>query len=45
MKYIMKVFNLIFNKTINTKTKIPFPIIDIYLFRWNKLKHTGIHDH
>ena len=45
MKYIMKVFNSLFNKTINTKTKIPFPIIDIYLFRWNKLKHTGIHDH
>ncbi len=41
----MKVFNSFFNKTRNTKTKIPFPIIDIYLFKWNKLSHTGIHNH
>lgn len=27
------------------KRKIPFPLIDIYLFQWNKLKPTGIHDH
>ena len=41
----MKVFNSFFNKTRNTKTKLPFPIIDIYLFKWNKLSHTGIHNH
>ena len=41
----MKVFNSIFNKTINTKTRIPFPIVDIYIFKWNKLRSTGIHDH
>ena len=26
-------------------TKIPFPIIDIYFFNWNKLTETQIHDH
>ena len=27
------------------KKRIPFPFIDIYLFKWNQLKPTGIHDH
>ena len=27
------------------KTRIPFPFIDIYLFRWNTMISTGIHDH
>ena len=29
----------------NVKQRIPFPFIDIYLFRWNELKSTGIHNH
>ena len=29
----------------NRKIKIPFPIIDIYLFKWRTIKNIGIHDH
>mgnify|MGYP001177190188 CR=1 FL=1 len=29
----------------NLKKKIPFPFIDIYFFKWNELKPTGIHNH
>ena len=29
----------------NIKQKIPFPFIDIYLFRWKNLSPSGIHDH
>ena len=29
----------------NIKKRIPFPFIDIYLFKWNNLSPTGIHDH
>ena len=29
----------------NIKQKIPFPLIDVYFFKWNQLKKTGIHDH
>ena len=29
----------------NWKQRIPFPFIDIYSFRWNELRPTGIHDH
>lgn len=28
-----------------SKTKIPFPILDCYYFRWVKGRETGIHDH
>jgi len=41
----MSFFKIFRNNKINTKTKIPFPIIDIYIFNWNKLKETPIHDH
>ena len=41
----MKVFRSYFNKINNTKIKLPFPIIDIYIFKWNKISQTGIHDH
>lgn len=27
------------------KRKIPFPFIDIYFFKWNSLKKSGIHNH
>lgn len=27
------------------KQRLPFPIIDIYLFKWNNFKSTGIHNH
>ena len=29
----------------NFKKKIPFPFIDIYLFRWGNSVSSGIHDH
>ena len=29
----------------NRKIKIPFPIIDIYFFKWRVIKNIGIHDH
>ena len=29
----------------NVKKRIPFPFIDIYLFRWRNRSPTGIHDH
>jgi len=29
----------------NCKIKIPFPIFDVYFFRWRVLKNIGIHDH
>lgn len=36
----------IFNKvTVNKKIHIPFPLIDIYYFQWNKVKPIPIHDH
>lgn len=41
----MSFFKIFRNNKINTKTKIPFPIIDIYFFNWNKLTETHIHDH
>jgi len=41
----MSFFKIFRNNKINTKTKIPFPIIDIYFFNWNKLIETQIHDH
>ena len=34
-----------FHRFGNVKQRIPFPFIDIYLFRWNELKSTGIHNH
>mgnify|MGYP002527092772 FL=1 len=34
-----------FHRFSNVKQRIPFPFIDIYLFRWNELKSTGIHNH
>ena len=34
-----------FFRSMNFKKRIPFPLIDIYLFRWNELKQTGIHNH
>ena len=37
----MKVFRSYFNKINNTKIKLPFPIIDIYIFKWNKISQTG----
>ena len=36
-----KAFN---KKLINKKFYIPFPFIDIYYFRWGKLKEIPIHD-
>ena len=41
----MSFFKILFKNNINTKTKIPFPFIDIYYFQWNKLIKTQIHDH
>lgn len=41
----MSFFKIFRNNNFNTKTKIPFPIIDIYFFNWNKLTETQIHDH
>lgn len=41
----MSFFKIFRNNKFNTKTKIPFPIIDIYFFNWNKLTETQIHDH
>ena len=29
----------------NLRIKIPFPVIDIYLFLWGNLSPTGIHNH
>ena len=29
----------------NLKKRIPFPFIDIYLFQWNELNPSGIHNH
>ena len=29
----------------NFKKRIPFPFIDIYLFRWNEFNQSGIHNH
>ena len=29
----------------NLKRRIPFPFIDVYFFRWNELRSTGIHNH
>jgi len=40
----MRVFKKIMNNY-SIKTKIPFPIFDIYHFRWNPLSGTHIHDH
>ena len=40
----MKVFNKIMNNY-SVKTKIPFPIFDVYHFRWNPFCRTAIHDH
>ena len=34
-----------FNRLKNYKRRIPFPFIDIYLFQWNTLNPSGIHDH
>tara|TARA_Y100000768_G_scaffold388770_1_gene387010 strand:+ start:4093 stop:4419 length:327 start_codon:yes stop_codon:yes gene_type:complete len=34
-----------FYQFMNFKKRIPFPFIDIYLFRWNELRSTGIHNH
>ena len=34
-----------FHRFSNVKQRVPFPFIDIYLFRWNELKPTGIHNH
>jgi hypothetical protein len=28
-----------------SKTRIPFPLLDCYYFRWVKGRETGIHDH
>ena len=41
----MKVFLSNFNKVINTKIRVPFPFLDVYIFKWNKCSHSGIHDH
>lgn len=41
----MKFIKGLFNKNINKKIKIPFPLIDIYYFQWDKNIPTGIHDH
>ena len=40
----MCVFNRIINNY-SVKTKIPFPIFDVYHFRWNPFCRTPIHDH
>lgn len=40
----MRVFNKIINNY-SVKTKIPFPIFDIYHFKWNPFCRTPIHDH
>ena len=41
----MSFFKILFQNNINTKTRIPFPFIDIYYFRWNHFSKTPIHDH
>lgn len=33
------------NRSIYVKRKIPFPFIDIFLFHWNNLDPTDIHNH
>lgn len=40
----MCIFDKIINKY-SVKTRIPFPIFDIYYFTWNPFCRTGIHDH
>ena len=40
----MRVFNRIINNY-SVKTKIPFPIFDVYHFSWNPICRTPIHDH
>ena len=34
-----------FYQFMNLKKRIPFPFIDVYFFRWNELRSTGIHNH
>ena len=34
-----------FYQFMNLKRRIPFPFIDVYFFRWNELRSTGIHNH
>ena len=40
----MRIFDKIMNNY-SVKTRIPFPIFDVYYFRWNPFCRTGIHDH
>ena len=40
----MSVFKKIMNNY-SVKTAIPFPIFDVYHFRWNPFCRTSIHDH
>ena len=37
--------NIMFYRFNNFKQRIPFPFVDIYLFHWNELKKSGIHNH
>ena len=37
--------NIMFYRFNNFKQRIPFPFVDIYLFQWNELKKSGIHNH
>ena len=41
----MSFFKIFDKKLVNRKIYIPFPLIDIYYFQWNKIKELPIHDH
>ena len=41
----MSFFKIFDKKLVNRKIYIPFPLIDIYYFHWNKIKELPIHDH
>ena len=40
----MRIFDKIMNNY-SVKTRIPFPVFDVYYFRWNPFCRTSIHDH
>tara|TARA_B100000902_G_C27096009_1_gene806308 strand:+ start:367 stop:744 length:378 start_codon:yes stop_codon:yes gene_type:complete len=41
----MSYFKIFNQRMVNRKIYIPFPLIDIYYFQWNKMNPLPIHDH
>tara|TARA_B100001094_G_scaffold330346_2_gene395346 strand:+ start:923 stop:1297 length:375 start_codon:yes stop_codon:yes gene_type:complete len=41
----MSFFKIVNQKYSNVKLRIPFPLIDIYYFKWNESKTIPIHNH